>query len=29
LHKNTVTNVAHALWSNALSLNHILAYKKI
>lgn len=29
LRKNRVTNVAKALWDGALSLDHILAYKKI
>ena len=29
LRKNAVTNVAHALWNNALSLDRILAYKAI
>jgi hypothetical protein len=29
LRKNGVTNVAKALWDGALSLDHILAYKKI
>ena len=29
LRKNGVTNVANALWNGALSLDHILAYKKI
>jgi predicted transposase YbfD/YdcC len=29
MRKNGITNVAEALWSSALSLNHILAYKEI
>lgn len=29
LRKNNTTNVAHALWCGALSLDHILAYKEI
>ena len=29
LRKNSVTNVAHALWNGALSLDHILAYQAI
>jgi len=29
LRKNSVTNVAHALWNDALSLDRILAYKGI
>jgi predicted transposase YbfD/YdcC len=29
MRKNGVTNVAKALWNGALSLDHILAYKKI
>jgi len=29
LRKNAVTNVAHAFWDGALSLDRILAYKAI
>jgi hypothetical protein len=29
IRKNGITNVAKALWDGALSLDHILAYKKI
>lgn len=29
MRRNGVTNVAPALWTGALNLDHILAYKKI